>query len=100
LAVSLLGLLALASLVSAQSTGASTQLSTGASTRLGADYDLSWWTVDGGGGTAGAGVYTLSGTVGQPDAGPALEAGAHTLTGGFWYGAEARYRLYLPIVLR
>jgi hypothetical protein len=85
LTVSLLGLLALASLAQAQN----------------ANYDLSWWTVDGGGGTAGDGVYTLSGTAGQPDAGPALEAGAYyTLTGGFWYGAEARYRLYLPIVLR
>jgi len=63
-------------------------------------YDLSWWTVDGGGGTADAGVYTLSGTVGQPDAGPALEAGAYTLTGGFWYGAAAQYPVYLPLIVR
>jgi hypothetical protein len=108
LAVSLLGLLSLASLVSAQSsvasawlsTSVSTQLITGASTQLGTNYDLSWWTVEGGGGTAGDGVYTLSGTAGQPDAGPALEAGAYTLTGGFWHSAEARYPVYLPLVVR
>jgi uncharacterized repeat protein (TIGR01451 family) len=48
-------------------------------------YDLSWWTVDGGG-TVGAagGTFTLSGTAGQPDAGPAQTGGAFALAGGFW----------------
>lgn len=48
-------------------------------------YDLSWWTVDGGGatGTTG-GTFVLSGTAGQPDAGPALAGGAFALSGGFW----------------
>ena len=61
-------------------------------------FDLSWHTIDGGGGTstggAGAGSFELSGTIGQPDAGPATPmtgggAGGFSLTGGFWPGAAA-----------
>ena len=64
-------------------------------------YDLSWWTVDGGGDTASGGSYTLVGTIGQPDAG-ILAGGAYTLGGGFWGGgvAAAGYKVYLPVVLR
>ena len=65
-------------------------------------YQVSWWTVDGGGGEISAGVYNLAGTIGQPDAGPALTAGGYTLVGGYWYGeAELHwYDLHLPVVLR
>ena len=63
-------------------------------------YDLSWWTVDGGGATfSTGGGYTLGGSVGQPDAG-ALSGGGYSLLGGFWLGAGAQYRLYLPVLLR
>jgi hypothetical protein len=66
-------------------------------------YDLSWWTVDGGGTTGSTGGgSTLSGTAGQPDAG-VLAGGGYTLGGGFWRGGEARppaYQIYLPAVLR
>lgn len=64
-------------------------------------YDLSWWTVDGGGGTASGGPYTLAGTVGQPDAGT-LTGGVYTLRGGFWGGGAVtvEYKVYLPVVLR
>jgi hypothetical protein len=41
------------------------------------------FTVDGGGGTSTGGTYTLSGTIGQPDAGR-LRGGSFTLEGGFW----------------
>jgi len=47
-------------------------------------YDLSWNTVDGGGGTSIGGNYSISGTFGQPDAGEVLSSGAFELTGGFW----------------
>lgn len=47
-------------------------------------YDLSWHTVDGGGGTASGGGFQLSGTIGQTDAGAALSGGPFTLVGGFW----------------
>jgi hypothetical protein len=55
-----------------------------ATAQTGGGSDLSWWTVDGGGGTLTGGGYTLSGTVGQPDAAPTLRGGGYTLRGGFW----------------
>ena len=66
-------------------------------------YDLSWWTVDGGGATLSTGEgYRLSGTAGQPDAG-VLSGGQYTLGGGFWRGgavAQADYGIYLPLISR
>ena len=64
----------------------------------GAGYDLSWSSIDGGGGMSSDGTYTLNGSIGQPDAG-ALTGSGYTLTGGFW-GIAAHYRLYLPLVLK
>jgi hypothetical protein len=51
------------------------------------DFDLDWWTLDGGGAvfTTG-GDFELSGTIGQPDAGDVMTGGAFELTGGFWAG--------------
>lgn len=46
-------------------------------------YTLDWFTVDGGGGASAGGIYTVSGTIGQPDAGP-LSGGIYKLEGGFW----------------
>ncbi len=58
----------------------------GASAQSGGPYDLSWWTIDGGGVTfATGGVYNLGGTIGQPDASNALAGGPYSLTGGFWF---------------
>lgn len=48
------------------------------------NYSIDWYTVDGGGGTSTGGVYSVSGTIGQPDAGGPLTGGAYSLTGGFW----------------
>jgi hypothetical protein len=48
-----------------------------------ADYSIDWYTIDGGGGTSTGGVYSLSGTIGQPDAG-FMSGGNYTLQGGFW----------------
>jgi len=55
-------------------------------------YDLSWNTVDGGGGSPGngsstGGAYEVSGTIGQADAGPTMTGGSFQLVGGFWPGA-------------
>jgi hypothetical protein len=65
-------------------------------------YDLSWWTVDGGGGRVTNGSYALSGTIGQPDAGTALTGSGYTLTGGFWggVGIAGGHHLYLPVIAR
>jgi hypothetical protein len=63
-------------------------------------YDLSWWTVDGGGETVNTvGNYTLNGTIGQPDA-ALWQDETYTLIGGFWGGAAVERRIYLPLVLR
>src|SRR5512138_2169118 len=54
-----------------------------AATALAQPYTIDWSTIDGGGGTSTGGVYSVSGTIGQPDAGT-LSGGPYTLTGGFW----------------
>ena len=72
---------------------------TAALAQSGGDYDLSWSTIDGGGGVSSGGDYTLQGTIGQADAGT-VSGGDYTLSGGFWPGAGGNYRIYLPLVLR
>ena len=47
-------------------------------------YSIDWFTIDGGGGTSTGGVYSVSGTIGQHDAGGPLTGGSYSLTGGFW----------------
>jgi hypothetical protein len=47
------------------------------------NYSIDWFTVDGGGGTSAGGIYALSGTAGQPDAGHS-SSGSFILDGGFW----------------
>jgi hypothetical protein len=47
-------------------------------------YSINWFTIEGGGGTSTGGVYQVSDTVGQPDAGPTMSGGNFSLTGGFW----------------
>ena len=49
----------------------------------GQNYTLDWSSVDGGGGTSTGGVYVVSGTIGQADAG-SMSGGVYTLEGGFW----------------
>ncbi len=49
----------------------------------GQSYSIDWSTIDGGGGQSTGGVYTVSGTIGQPDAGT-MSGGTYTLSGGFW----------------
>lgn len=51
--------------------------------------DLSWFTIDGGGGTSSGGDFKLSATIGQPDAGAPLVGGIFTLVGGFWPGTQS-----------
>ncbi len=46
----------------------------------GDSFDLSWHTVDGGGGTSSGGDFVLRGTIGQPDAGE-LSGGDFVLRG-------------------
>lgn len=51
--------------------------------RAPAQYAVDWFTIDGGGGVSTGGVYAVSGTIGQPDAGM-MSGGPYSLLGGFW----------------
>lgn len=57
--------------------------------QVGGVFDLSWNTVDGGGGTfSTGGAYSIGGTAGQPDAG-SMSGGAYGVQGGFWGASVA-----------
>jgi hypothetical protein len=49
-----------------------------------AQYSIDWYKAAGGGGTSTGGVYSVSGTIGQHDAGGPMTGGNFSLTGGFW----------------
>ncbi len=49
-----------------------------------AQYSIDWYKIAGGAGTSTGGVYSVSGAIGQPDAGGAMTGGNYSLTGGFW----------------
>jgi len=62
-------------------------------------YEISWYTIDGGGAQdLTGGSYTLSGTIGQYDAG-SQSGGTYQLNGGYWVDVFG-YRLYLPLILK
>ena len=73
-----------------------------ASAQIDNGYQLSWWTVDGGGKTGiSGGAYTLLSTAGQPDARGAIVGGDYTLFSGFWPGQPRQIsRLNLPLVFK
>ena len=47
------------------------------------NYSIGWHKIAGGGGTSTNGPHSISGTIGQPDAGT-MSGGNFSLTGGFW----------------
>ena len=47
-------------------------------------YTIDWYKISGGGGTSTGGAYSVSGTIGQHDAGGPMSGGNYSLTGGFW----------------
>jgi hypothetical protein len=54
--------------------------------QMGPNLDLSWNTIDGGGGVSSGGGFELVGTIGQPDAG-AASGGVFEVAGGFLGGS-------------
>lgn len=60
------------------------------------DYSINWFTIDGGGGTSTRGYFSLSGTIGQHDAGGPMIGGDFSLTGGFWAGVGSTGSGCLP----
>jgi len=51
---------------------------------LAQSYNIDWHKVAGGGGSSTGATYSVSGTIGQPDAGGPMTGGGYSLTGGFW----------------
>jgi len=47
-------------------------------------YSDDWYKIAGGGGTSTNGIYSVSGTIGQPDVGGSMSGGNFSVTGGFW----------------
>jgi hypothetical protein len=55
----------------------------------GQSYSLDWYKISGGGGTSTGGPmtgtnYSVTGTIGQPDASGSMHGGNYSVTGGFW----------------
>jgi hypothetical protein len=48
------------------------------------NFTIDWYEIAGGGGTSTGSVYSLTGTIGQPDASGAMSGGSFSVTGGFW----------------
>lgn len=57
----------------------------------GGDFEITSSTIDSGGGTSVGGQFSLSGTIGQPDATSKISSGGDfVLAGGFWANAVDR----------
>jgi hypothetical protein len=50
----------------------------------GQSYTIDWFKVSGGGGASTGSIYSVSGTIGQQDAGQRSQAGNFSVVGGFW----------------
>lgn len=62
-------------------------------------YSLNWFKVAGGGGTSSGGVYTMSDTIGQQDAGGTINGGGYSVTFGFWsLLGQATSQEFIPTV--
>ena len=51
------------------------------------EFEIPWYTIDGGGGTSAGGDFELSGTAGQPNTGE-MTGEEFALSGGFWFTVE------------
>ena len=61
-------------------------------------YSLNRSAVVNGGGQSAGGTYSLTGSIGQPDAGPALSGGNYALQGGFWSVVQVQQTLNAPFL--
>ncbi len=48
------------------------------------EYSVDWFKIAGGGGTSTNNIYSITGTIGQPDASVAMTNGIYSVAGGFW----------------
>jgi hypothetical protein len=67
-------------------------------------FEMSRWTVAGGGGTSAGEAYTLASTIGQAEAGYQMSGGEYTLAGGFrgagGVAPPPQWDFYLPVISR
>ena len=65
-----------------------------------AQYSIDWYKIAGGGSTSTGGVYSVSGTIGQPEASGVMSGGNYSLTGGFWaaYAVQTPGAPYLSVL--
>ncbi len=56
-------------------------------------FEISWWSIDGGGGVSSGATFEVRGVIGQPDAG-VMTGGTFTLHGGFLAGAGVVQECY------
>lgn len=49
-----------------------------------AQYSIPWWRVAGGGGTSTGGPFSITGTIGQFEAGGPMSFNQFSMSGGFW----------------
>jgi hypothetical protein len=62
-----------------------------------AQYEITSWTIDAGGGQSTGSVYAVTGTIGQPDAGTHT-GGSYTFIGGFWSFATVIQSEEVPLL--
>ena len=60
-------------------------------------YAIDWHSIDAGGGTSTGTVYSVSGSIGQPDAGT-MSGGGYLLVGGFWSVVSALQMADAPLL--
>jgi hypothetical protein len=71
------------------------------SAQSGGGYELSRAVVSSGSGQSSGGAYSLTSTLGQPEAGAAQNGGDYNLGGGFWGGGqEPEQKIYLPLLVK
>lgn len=78
-----LALSLVASAVAEDSPGQASASGTAAVTDTEQAFDLSWWSVDGGGAVTSDGTFSLTGAIGQPDVGGSYRA-YFALDAGVW----------------
>lgn len=55
-------------------------------------FDVPRYTIDSGGGTSSSGDYSITGTVGQPEAdADSASGGSYQVSGGFWGRGDSGY---------
>jgi hypothetical protein len=66
-----------------------------AATSRAQEFQIDWFTIDGGGGSMSGGPFAVTGTIGQSDAG-FMAGGQFTVAGGFWSSPTAPEPLVAP----